>query len=478
MPSTPARASSNTIELEQAVLGGLLHNLGLMIHCTDLVPEDFTEQFHAHLYTLLRQMHDIGETGNLISIMSYLPQDEKIDPQLTVKEYVIRLYSHWLGKASFAIQVEELRQWSQVRRLEVEAERFLADLHNRQPGIKAYELVAAKVADLVSVVRRDQAAEEISLRDAADTAMQKTAHTFRTREVNGFDTGYQFLNSMIGPIPRGHYMQIGADTKVGKSALALQIAEAIARQAPVLYFSFEMSADLLARRRVAAETGIGTRRQRQAKINESEFEQMSAAAGKLADRLFVVTKKMTAQGIFDYAKMFKMRHGDLGCLVVDHLGLVAPGRNSRSDQDWDVAQQASKMLKEAALELDCVAIGLSQVTKSQFIRNAERIADKIRFALRRPSWRDMKGGIAQDADLVLMPYRPAAVLDQVEPPEGTDDYLKWREVYDLKQHVCEIHLVLAREEDFPKIESVRWDGPRTQFLDLLDERDDPGFGGF
>lgn len=473
MRTTTEREPIANIEVEQALLGAVLVNNQAFLTTGGLRAEHFFEPLHQEIWRLGFEMFTAGNKVNPITLKPFFPPDQKVGP-LTCTQYIVRLAADAttiVNAPYYAASIIDL--WKR-RKLEAVAEGIIVSAHHIDTDKGVGKLIEQKVSEILAIDDKAAMAGEISMRAAAMLALDHTAAAFEKGEVDGFRTKYRFMDALTGPLARGHYVQIGADTKVGKSALAMQIALEIAKEAPVLYFSLEMSADLIARRRLAAITGVGTMRQRRAKITPQEFEKMREAADSFETNFHVVCRKMTPQQYFDYARMFKLRHGDIGCVVLDHMGLVQPAKSGTAD--WEAQVQMSKIMKDIARELDCVTIGLSQVVKAQFMKGSERIAEKIRFALRKPTWRDMKGGIAADADFVLMPYRPAAVLDQVEPPEDTDDHIKWKEVYDRKQHVCEIHLVLARESDFPKIETVVWDGPRTTFNDLSIDDDAPAFG--
>jgi replicative DNA helicase len=407
--------------------------------------------------TKLTVAHAVGDTIAGMPTMAFLSAMEHAalsEEYLPLEDYADIIADKWIR--------------AETKRIYEAAAAACADISKSVPTI-ADQCVGA----VDSILGSGSEFEAVSIYDAAQRQVEKTAEAYKNQKRAGYDTGLEFINDLTGPWAPGQFIIIGAPTKVGKSALAMQCAAGLARYGPVLFFSFEMNAELIAAREIAKTSGVGTIRQRTGKIDSAEYSKMLDAAESLEaiKELRIVKDKMSATQIMEYARRFKRRHG-LCAVFVDHMGIVKPEKGVRQAADWELGATAAPILKEMAEDLGIVAVGISQVLKES-PSPMSRMKDKISACLRRPSYQDLKGASANDADHVLMPFRPAAMLAKIEPSETSADRAEWEAAMELNRYRAGIVLSLSRESQWPRVVSVNWDGEKTSFRAI--EYDQPGF---
>lgn len=468
------------IEAEQQVIGAcLMTNKAFHAVQSFLEVRHFSEPIHQEIWRVMAEMIEAGNPATPITIKTYLP-DEKIGG-LTLNQYMGHLVSDALPPSMVVDSAREIvRLWLLRSCMEICHETIArcAKPEITDTASRILDRATVAMGKLQAIADRSHASKSMTLKQAMSESIDATALAFKGDRVAGYDTGLDFINDLTGPWLPGQYIIIGAATKIGKSSLAMQCALGIATQAPVLYYSFEMNAALLAGRILASKTKIGTLRQRRADIQAHEFDKLVAASESVngSQNLHIRSRRLSIEQIMEDARRFKREHGALGAVVVDHLGILA-GKGS----DWELAAHASPLMKEIAEELECVSIGLSQVLKENPAfgisrkNEAETMKAKIAASIVKPHAGMLKGPAGNDADHLIMPFRAEAMIDRIEPAEGTEARMIWEDAKRDHKDKAQIVLALSRESKWPRVIDVNWNGPATEFQSAI--RDEPVFGG-
>lgn len=461
------------IEVEQLVIGSvLLKNAHYYTVKSIIQAKYFSEQIHKNIWEILSDMIESDKVASPITIKDYLP--DQITQDVSMKSYLASLAAEAMPHniVSFAEVIRELY----IRRYAItESELVMKECLNPRHDVSMYEILGdwsssiAKLTDLLKGGIKSQ-----SLHSAMADQVDRTAEAFQNGKSSGYDVGLRAVTDLTGPWLPGQYIIIGAATKSGKSGLALQTALKIAEQKPVLYFSFEMNSEFLAGRKLASMTRVGTIRQRTGNISEDEYEKLDRASKNIesAKNLYVVSQKLNITEIRQYCREFKLQHGELGAVYVDHLGILAKPQDMRTGKDWEIASNASPEMKGIAEELDCVCVGLSQLNKADGMWGLKTMKSKLDAALRNPNAGDLLGAIANDADHVIMPFRAEMRLNKIEPPSDpvTEDRLAWETVFDQHKGLAQIVLAVSRESEWPRKRDCIFDGPATEFKDIQNGR--------
>lgn len=222
----------------------------------------------------------------------------------------------------------------------------------------------------------------------------------------GLTTGFTDLDRMTGGLEPGEVMVMAARPSVGKSSLAMNMAENIALQQnkPVGIFSLEMSRDMIVRRMICSQSRVSEYSIRSKRISEIDLQKMAHAAGRISRTPIYICDRsgLTISQMKSEARRMRQRH-KIELLVVDYLQLIQSPENSDGRQN-EIAN-VSIGIKAIATELKIPVIALAQLNRA-----IEKRKDK------RPVLSDLResGAIEQDADIVGLMWRTGEDDDESE----------------------------------------------------------------
>lgn len=214
--------------------------------------------------------------------------------------------------------------------------------------------------------------------------------------IRGLRTGIADLDHLLGPLVAGNLVIVAARPGGGKSALAAQIAESVARSGKgVLFVSAEMTRDEIGKRRILSEAGLS-----EIEISRGVSVAMSQGLEELVDSIaarpfFLTEGTPTPTEIRAQARMVAAQPCGLGLVVVDYLQLLAPAAGKFQTREG-VVSETSRALKKLAVELGVPVIAACQLNRDSTKRDDQE-----------PRLGDLResGAIEQDADFVLMLHR-------------------------------------------------------------------------
>ena len=218
-------------------------------------------------------------------------------------------------------------------------------------------------------------------------------------EVTGVPTGFYDFDRMTAGLQAGDLIVLAARPSMGKTALAINIAEHVALNEglPVAVFSMEMGAAQLAVRIVGSIGRIDQGHLRTGKLSDDEWPRLSEAIEKLRNISLHIDESagLTSSELRANARRLSRQCGQLGLIVVDYLQLMS-GTGGDGENRATELGEISRGLKMLARELKCPVIALSQLNRS-----VEQRPDK------RPMMSDLResGAIEQDADIIMFIYR-------------------------------------------------------------------------
>ena len=225
-------------------------------------------------------------------------------------------------------------------------------------------------------------------------------HENGAEEVTGVRTGFYDMDRMTAGLQAGDLVVLAARPSMGKTALALNIAEhvAVSEGLPVAVFSMEMSASQLALRMVGSLGRIDQSNLRTGKLRDDEWGRLSEAVEKLRKVSLFIDESGTLMPseLRARARRLSRQCGQLGLIVVDYLQLMSGSSSNTDENRATVIGEISRGLKSLAKELKCPVLALSQLNRSVESRNDKR-----------PLMSDLResGAIEQDADVIMFIYR-------------------------------------------------------------------------
>ena len=221
----------------------------------------------------------------------------------------------------------------------------------------------------------------------------------RKEETLGISTGIPDLDRLLSGLNKSDLIVVAARPSMGKSAFVHNIALNVARDrdVSVALITLEMGREQVLVRLLATTARVDMQKLRTGRLSTDEWRRITQAAGELEDFSIFIndTPGITIMEIRAECRRLKMRHSNLGLIVVDYLQLVQGGAHANQNREQEIAEY-SRSLKELARELDVPVIALSQLNRA-----VESRPDK------RPQLADLResGAIEQDADIVMFLYR-------------------------------------------------------------------------
>jgi replicative DNA helicase len=228
-----------------------------------------------------------------------------------------------------------------------------------------------------------------------------------TGEVAGEMSGIATLDRSIGGFKAGALYILAARPGMGKTALALNIAQNVARSKPVAFFSLEMPSVQLSQRLLSSGASLSVQNIEEGRVTPEELSRLEEAVAELQHQQLLIddTAGATLAYIRGQLRLQQSRGRPPALVVIDYLQLMSARKGSRRSREQEISEM-SRGLKELAKDFACPVICLSQLN-----RNAEGRPNK------RPLLSDLResGSIEQDADMVLLVYR-----DDYYDPESED----------------------------------------------------------
>ncbi|TMH13945.1 MAG: replicative DNA helicase, partial [Betaproteobacteria bacterium] len=224
-------------------------------------------------------------------------------------------------------------------------------------------------------------------------------HKDNPSDITGIPTGYRDLDRETSGLQPGDLIIIAGRPSMGKTALALNMAEhaAVENKLPVAIFSMEMSGSQLAMRMLGSIGRLDQHKLRTGRLSDDDWNRLTNAVGKLHDAPILVDESgaLNALELRARARRLHRQYGKLGLIVVDYLQLMQA--SSEGENRATEISEISRSLKSLAKELKVPVVALSQLSR----------AVEQRTGPKRPIMSDLResGAIEQDADLILAIYR-------------------------------------------------------------------------
>lgn len=377
VPTMALQARKVAGNAEQRLIGSLMINPdALAIQETRLIakPDHFAVELWREAYRAILELTDEGRRVTAEYLSPLVASRCEIDIDQVHYDFIAAMESVSIVSLTFDYALSVVRQW-QSRELRTLAMSVISEVEN--PAIPTDEVIA-------NLIKRTETVRDgVFDREPAEFNMQATVQDFVNQpDAEVIPTGLDVLdNGVRGGFRRGQFIVVGARPSVGKSALCGQIALNMAiRGTPVMYLSFEMSAnEMTARWLNQSEYNIGIEHEREM------FGQMPLRA--------IESAGWSIDRVESEARLAVRRHG-MSCIAVDYLGLIRPSdtRANRVEQISDITRR----LKQLAATLDIVVLSAHQFNRA---KEGREIA--------RPKMSDFRdsGSIEQDADILIGLHR-------------------------------------------------------------------------
>lgn len=363
MTDHDTRLVPQNIEAEQALLGAILMNNAAYERVERFLEADhFYDPLHRKIFSRMVETLRAGRSVAPITIKSYLPEHEMIG-DMTVGEYLAALAANAvtiINAYDYGMAVHDMWIARQALSVVQSAADTILDI---EPGADVLQQLAPIEERLASLraerVRGDNRA------GIGKTYLENLSAARQRGNVRGVPLCLPELADIISEpcLEAGNLYGLLSSSGEGKTSLTLQmIGHALSKGHPVLFLSYDQSADQSVRQMIAQEFGIEARRQRAGNLSEKEFEKIVMFASGLDSQPFEVIKCIDqgAAQLVGYARTFVKRHGNgkVPLIVVDHIGSVKP-EDRRADEGTK-AKDINKVFKAGAEATDAAWLVLNQ----------------------------------------------------------------------------------------------------------------------
>ncbi|MBS0481553.1 MAG: replicative DNA helicase [Proteobacteria bacterium] len=482
---TAARALPSNVEAEAAFLGAvLIDNRVIEELSSPILPQHFFEPIHARIYERVLQLLDRKAVVTPITLKPYFEADEALK-DLGGASYLARLTADGQGLLAPRELAAQIYDLALLRELVSVGRNLVNSALDTSESVEPMEQVAAAEAALYKVAEGASTGSEAQgFATATRTALGMIELALLSGgHISGTTTGLTSVNEKIGGLHDSDLIILAGRPGMGKTSLATNIAFNAADRlrrdladgieaeksvgAATAFFSLEMSADQLATRILAEQSGISSEALRMGKISREDFQQLSYASQRLAELPLYIddTPALSIAALRTRARRLKRRH-DIGLVVVDYLQLLQ-GSGRASDNRVNEISEISRGLKTLAKELGVPVIALSQLSRA-----VEQREDK------RPMLSDLResGSIEQDADMVWFVFREDYYVAAREPkvPQDNDDaktheaHVAWQAEMERVFGTAELIVAKQRHGSTGKVR-LRFESRITRFSDLADD---------
>ena len=455
--TTALKIPPHSVEAEQAVLGGVFLDKEAWDKVAERVrEEDFYRRDHRIIFRAISQLSNEGQPYDIVTVAEWLENHQLLDESGGMRN-LAALAENTPSASNISAYADIVRKRSILRQL-VSATSDINDTVFNPQGQSSEQILEFAEQTVFEIAEQETRGRKSYQNISAytDVVMERIQALAESESsITGIRTGYHDLDSLTAGFQRADLIIIAGRPGMGKTALAVNIAEtaAIKDKHSVAIFSMEMQAEQLTMRMMSSLANIDQHKVRTGKLDGDDWIRFTSTVGMLQEtKMFIDdTPALTPAELRARCRRISREHG-LDLVVVDYLQMmqVAGTAENRATEISEI----SRSLKAMAKELNIPVIALSQLNRS-----LESRQDK------RPVMSDLResGAIEQDADVIIFIYRDEE-YDKETPDKG----------------MAEIIISKQRNGPIGKVK-LAWRGQYTRFDNFVEDPltyDSPSVGKY
>ena len=440
------RLPPQSIEAEQSVLGALLIDKDAVIEVAELLqPDDFYRQHNGTVFAAILDLYERREPVDIVTVSEVLERQGRLD-EIGGSAYLTSLIN-LTPTAVNAVHYARIVERKGVLRNLISAAGKIAGLGYEEDG-DIGEVIDRAESELFAVSEKRVESGFAPLKTLLHSAYDRLDYLHQHKgEISGIRTGFADLDAMTTGLQKSDMILIAARPSIGKTSLALNMAEhaAVHEGKVVGIFSLEMSKEQLVLRLLSSVANIDSQRLRTGFLEEMDFARMAPAMNSLAEAPIYIddTPNLSANELRTKARRLQAESG-LDMIIVDYLQLMQSGSHNKDANRVQEVSDISRGLKALAREIQVPVIALSQLSRQTEMREG-----------REPRLSDLResGALEQDSDLVMFLWR--------EKERGEEEHDQDGEL---------IHLGVAKHRNGPTGRVKLWFKKRqTRFVSYAEE---------
>ncbi|NLB80432.1 MAG: replicative DNA helicase [Clostridiaceae bacterium] len=443
MDTSSIRVIPYNLTAEQSVLGAILLDSECIGTVLQLVrPDDFYDPKNKELFDAVLDLFNMGKPIDVITLAEQLKLRgtfEKVGGEL----YLVEIANAVPTTANVRHYTKIVADYAVRRRLiHISDEVSELAYAGEESTEKILDIAEQKIFD---VAQNQETSDFSVLRDVISVSHANISERARLKTtLTGVPTGFSLLDDKIGGFNKSNLIILAARPAMGKTSLALNIAQNVSLKAgaKVAIFSLEMSKEEVANRIWFSEALIESSKIRKGQMQPEDWSSLVTAITVLANAKIYIddTAAITAMEIRSKCRRLAAEHG-LDLIIIDHIQLM--DSTKRVENRQQEITEISRSLKMLAKDLNMPVLALSQLSRASATR-----PDKSK----RPVLTDLResGAIEQDADVVLMLHREDYYNENAENPGEA-------ELIIAKNRNGETGIIpLKFQKEFTKFVSVDW----------------------
>lgn len=426
--SQAVRAIPYSHEAEQGLLGSILiaPDDVLNEHLPAIRPEFFHIPSHRLIYESLLRLWDTKKPVDFITLTDSLTSTGHLE-EAGGAAYVTDLFTLVPSAANASHYIEILREKHILREIITTCTDCSSKAYQQEETV---ETLLDEVEQKVLAIAEDRYKDTVfRMEKEVMKAIDTIEHLYKNRgSLTGLPTGFKNLDNLTSGLHEAEMFVIAARPSMGKTALAMNIAEHVAvhAQKPVAVFSLEMSTQQLVQRLLCSIAHVNLKKARDGFLSQHDFPKLTNAASKLSQSRFFIddTAGLSVMELRAKARRLKAQH-DIQLIIIDYLQLLrSTSRRAQDNRQLEISEISSG-IKALAKELELPIVVLAQLNRQP----DQRTGGKPRLSDLRES-----GAIEQDADLV-------GLLVRQEYYDQDDD--------GASEHAGEAELIIAKQRNGP-----------------------------
>lgn len=390
------RLPPQNIEAEKSVLGSMLIDeeaIGLAIEILD--EQWFYEESHRKIYRAMLDLFNAHKNVDLITLSDKLKSDGSLD-QVGGVTYLSTIIDFVPTSANVEHYARIVREKGVLRKLIKNSTKIISESYTAKGNIEDVVDEAERLIFEVADLRQKN--QSVHIKDLVKSGIENLDKLYqRKQHVTGLATGFEKLDYMTSGFQKSDLIILAGRPSMGKSALAVSIAEnaAILGKSGVAIFSLEMSKEQLVQRMLCSQAKVDAHKVRSGFLSPADWPRLTKAAGILSESKIYIDDTPAISVLELRAKARRLKaNNDIQLIILDYLQLMRSA--VKSDSRQQEISEISRSLKALARELNVPLIALSQLSRAVESRQDHR-----------PQLSDLResGAIEQDADVVILLMR-------------------------------------------------------------------------
>lgn len=377
-------------DVEKNILGCMLVFDENHRYIKKLEEEDFVIGIHRTIFKLIQELNKEEKPIEILSV-----KEKAKNNNLNEKEifnYLINITSNLITSSTFEFYLKKLKNYSVRRKIIKKSRELMQSMYEFNSEENAEEIKKNAINTITDIKIDDIDTSSDDMNEVMTESFKDIENKYANRNDNKYKTGFFELDKVTDGLHEQEFTIIAARPGLGKTSIALNIAENISKKGVITYFcSLEMSKKQLGNRLISSRTNIDSHRIRSGWLESEDFQKIVIAMDELSKlKLLIDTQSKTVQDIEIKAYELKEKQ-NIGLIIIDYLQLLK-SKNKFNIREQEVAE-ISRKLKLLSRDLNIPVIALCQLNRESLKRT-------------RPTNADLResGSLEQDADNIIFIY--------------------------------------------------------------------------